>query len=152
MCHSSESGFECEIVFQNSHKHNAVNELAIPVSITCPGCHCRIQDCKGIIDTGATSSMIAQKIAADLELIPHGQTGISGVHGTERANLYRVDLILGQGFILPNIEVSEAGNDAGFDFLIGMDIISHGKMIFLGDELSGSVFKLYLPLAVRLTS
>ena len=150
MCRMQESGFECEIVFPKSKNSNIVKELALPVTVACPACRCHVHDCKGIIDTGATSSMIARRIAAELELEPHGTAGISGVHGTECANLYRVDLIFGRGFVLPDVEVSEAGDNAGFDFLIGMDILAHGKFLFFGDDPSGSLFKLYLPSAVRL--
>lgn len=121
--------FTCSLYFDNYAK-----ELAVPVSIgcRCGDCeHCGLpqRNCRAIFDTGATSSMISSAIAQELELIPVGTANISGVHGTQKTNLYVVNMIFQNGFMIPDIMVSEAGPDGGFELLIGMDIISRGTMV-----------------------
>lgn len=124
--------FVCKLDFDTYAR-----ELAIPVAITCKYGNCHDfgnpqRDCKAIFDTGATASMISSDIANELGLIPYGTATISGVHGTESSNIYIIDMIFRNGFKIPNISVSEAGGSAGFDLLIGMDIISKGTMLLSG--------------------
>lgn len=118
--------FYCVLEYPQTAK-----EIAIPVQIRCSycrNCNTVLKECIGIIDTGATSSMISENVAKELSLLPCGNITVSGVHGTENANLYKVDLVFGESFILPDHTVSGAGNDAGFDILIGMDIIARGDL------------------------
>lgn len=84
--------------------------------------------CNAIWDTGATSSMISANAAKKLMLAPIGLTQIAGVHGISNAKTYLVDVVFGNGFTLHDIKVSEASDFGGFDFLVGMDIISRGIM------------------------
>lgn len=121
--------FSCVLSFDGYAR-----ELAIPVSIGCRCGDCKRcglpeRNCRAIFDTGATSSMISSDIAQELQLIPTGVANISGVHGTQETNLYVVNLIFQNGFVIPRITVSEAGPDGGFELLIGMDIISRGMLI-----------------------
>ena len=126
--------FTCKLEFDTYAR-----ELAIPVSITCKFGNCNDfgnpqRDCKAIFDTGATASMISSDIAEELRLIPYDTATVSGVHGTESSNIYIIDMIFRNGFKIPNISVSEAGGSAGFDLLIGMDIISRGTMLLSGSQ------------------
>lgn len=135
--------FYCELVFPALAK-----ELAVPVELRCTQCqnnNVSLKECVGIIDTGATSSMISENIAKELSLSPCGNITVSGVHGTENASLYKVDIIFGGKYILPDHTVSGAGNDAGFDILIGMDIISRGEL-FLCRKSGKTLFTFSLPL------
>ena len=111
--------FSCELTFLD-----LARELAIPVEIRSSRCRkypLAVKNCIGIIDTGATSSMLTETIARELDLIPSGNITVSGVHGTENANMYEVDIIFGNCCILRDMPVSGANGDAGFDLLIGMD-------------------------------
>lgn len=113
-------------------------EIATPIAISCPdGCQ-PIHRCTAIWDTGATSSMISEQIARALQLKPQGSVKVSGVHGVEDANIYTINLLFGNGFVLEDLQVSEAGNNAGFDVLIGMDVISKGLFIVDGANFSGN--------------
>lgn len=135
--------FYCSLEFSSMAK-----ELAIPVEIRCQKCgnsQTALKECVGIIDTGATSSMISEDVAKKLELEPCGNITVSGVHGTENARLYKVDLIFGGRFVLPDHTVSGAGNDAGFDILIGMDIIARGDLTLSRKE-GKTFFTFALPL------
>ena len=103
--------------------------------------------CRAIWDTGATGSMIAADVAARLGLSPFGETRILGVHGSQKAKVYKVDLVFPKaGVILPGIRVSEADSGGGFDLLVGMDIIGRGMFGIYGDGESLSVV-FGLPLA-----
>lgn len=92
----------------------------------------KVRHCTAIWDTGATSSMITESLAKKLELKSIGKTRISGVHGVEDAAVYRIDLIFGNGFVIPDVRVSEAADNGGFDVLIGMDIIGQGAFYVTG--------------------
>lgn len=92
----------------------------------------KVRHCTAIWDTGATSSMITKSLAKKLELESIGKTRISGVHGVEDAAVYRVNLIFGNGFMIPDVRVSEAADNGGFDVLIGMDIIGQGVFYVTG--------------------
>jgi hypothetical protein len=118
-------------------------EIAIPVQMRCSN-NAILKDCVGIFDTGATGSMISENVAKELSLIPCGNITVSGVHGTENANLYKLDIIFGGKYILPDHTVSGAGNDAGFDLLIGMDIIAMGNLTIFREN-GKTFFTFYLP-------
>ena len=122
-------------------------EVAIPVSLGCQSCNSTdvvLRECTGIIDTGATSTMISEKIAKELELIPSGTVSIAGVHGTKKANQYRVDIDLG-GYILQDHPVSGASGNAGFDLLIGMDILFMGDL-HLVKRHGNTLFRFAIPI------
>ena len=115
--------FTIELIYNSKQK-----ELAIPVTLSANGR--RIVDCIGIIDTGATSTMISELVAEELRLYPCGEISVSGVHGTNRSDLYFVDIAFGD-YRIPNHRVSGAKGNAGFDILIGMDILSMGEFEFV---------------------
>lgn len=134
--------FSCELTFLD-----LARELAIPVEIRSSRCRkypLAVKNCIGIIDTGATSSMLTETIARELDLIPSGNITVSGVHGTENANMYEVDIIFGNCCILRDMPVSGANGDAGFDLLIGMDILSKGEL-YLSNENGKTVFRFGIP-------
>lgn len=106
-------------------------EIATPVYVSAPG-HPRRVRCVAVWDTGATGTMISEKVANDLHLVPCGHTNITGVHGTEKAKQYKIDLSFSNGFVMPDICVAEASNGGGFDVLVGMDIIGNGALFING--------------------
>lgn len=129
--------FHCSITY-----NYPVREIAIPVAISCTICPDKIKNCKGIVDTGATASMISGRIAKQLDLVPNGTVTVSGVHGSTLTNTYLADVSFGNYTFL-NLPVSEADDNAGFDFLIGMDILGMGNFSFSTTS-SGHVFRLFL--------
>lgn len=121
-------------------------EIAIPVSLSCRKCGnsgAVLRACVGIVDTGATSTMIAERVAEELQLTPCGSVSIAGVHGTSNANKYTLDIDLG-GYILTDHPVSGAEGNAGFDLLIGMDILSLGDLHLLKRH-GNAVFRFAIP-------
>lgn len=103
------------------------NEIKTPVKLRNPLTSKEIA-CDAIWDTGATSSMISNTMASALSLKPTGQTSIVGVHGTNTARCYVVNLVFCNGVVLPEVKVAEASNVGGFGFLVGMDIIGRGVL------------------------
>ena len=81
---------------------------------------------KALWDTGATNSVITQKIVTELQLIPTGLAETQGVHGKSKVNTYIVDIGLPSSVCFQNVVVSEGVSFNNFDLLIGMDIIQAG--------------------------
>ena len=81
---------------------------------------------RGLWDTGASRSSIAQRIVDDLNLIPVGNTNISTANGIVTVNVYFVDFGLPNGVTIKNVMVSCSDLGDDIDVLIGMDIIKHG--------------------------
>lgn len=54
----------------------------------------KIHQFKAIWDTGATGSVITQKVVDDCELKPTGMTQSSGVHGIQKVETYLVNIYL----------------------------------------------------------
>lgn len=76
-------------------------------------------------DTGATNSVITERVAKALGLVAAGKMNVHGVNGPAIVNYYVVDIILPGGISATRI-VSEGKSAGDWDVLIGMDIISHG--------------------------
>lgn len=81
---------------------------------------------RALWDTGATASVITQKIVDELGLKPIGMTKVhTASHSDIVAEVYLVSIFLPNRVVVPNIKVTK-GNITGHDMLIGMDIISRG--------------------------
>lgn len=136
--------FACSLYFDT-----LARELAVPVAIACSmqgmvtGADA-LRDCKAIFDTGATSSMISSDIAHALGLQSIDTALVTGIHGTERVPIYTVDVRFKGGFILSSLKVAEAGADAGFDILLGMDVIARGAMLLSSHD-KRTLFAFFYP-------
>ncbi len=82
-------------------------------------------DCEAVWDTGATCSVITQKIVAACNLKPIGMTQVLGVNGSHNSPVYVVNIELPNNSGFPYVKVT-LGDFPGGDLLIGMDIISVG--------------------------
>ena len=90
-----------------------------------------ILDFNAIWDTGATGSVITQKIVDDCDLKPISMTEVRGVHGAQLSEVFLVNIVLPNSVMFENVKVTKAkllGD--GIDALIGMDIISQGDFSF----------------------
>jgi predicted aspartyl protease len=76
-------------------------------------------------DTGATGSVITQKVVDDLNLLPVSFGRAHGVDGEYSTTYYYVDILLPNNVSVNKLRVS-LGKMRGFDLLIGMDIICRG--------------------------
>ena len=80
---------------------------------------------KAIWDTGATASVITQKIVDALHLVPTGVTQVHHAHGKTMAEVYLVKVGLPNRVAFSSVRVTK-GDLASCDMLSGMDIISQG--------------------------
>jgi predicted aspartyl protease len=79
----------------------------------------------GIWDTGATGSVITDKVVTDLGLAPSGKTVVKTANGERLSDVYLVDIGLPNGVRAQDIKVTDAVLSES-DVLIGMDIIGSG--------------------------
>ena len=87
----------------------------------------RINEFRGLWDTGATCSLISSRTATLLGLTPVSKTTIGHANGQSVVNMYNISIVLPNDVLLPFIEVAE-GAFSNFDLLIGMDIITKGDL------------------------
>ena len=81
-------------------------------------------------DTGATSTSITPKIVQECSLAPIGVADVTGVHGTQQANVYLIDVYLPNNVRIRDIPAPAMAliDDASDDVLIGMDVIGFGDL------------------------
>ncbi len=87
--------------------------------------HPPINNYIAIWDTGATNSVISQKVINELSLKSIGKTRVSTVGGNGIADRFSVNILLPNQVIFSTLQVTQ-GIITGADVLIGMDIISQG--------------------------
>ena len=80
---------------------------------------------KAIWDTGATRTTVAPRVVTECGLVPTGMVNLTGIHGTEPAPTFLVNLQLPNN-VQATVRVAQAGQILGGDILIGMDIIGAG--------------------------
>ena len=97
-----------------------------------------------LIDTGATGSCISRRFATEAQLKPFKMGTVLGAHGVAIVPVYRVDVLLPNGILFPNMDVAEfyGGND--FDFIVGMNILRMGDMA-LTNAKGKTVFSFRIP-------
>lgn len=103
-----------------------VSEAFDPSSPTPP----QFKEYVGIWDTGATGSVITQKIVNELGLKPSGKTTVYHADGkTPDVPTFLVNLGLPQKVLISGVKVSLGKLGKDVDVLIGMDIISMGDFV-----------------------
>lgn len=80
---------------------------------------------KAIWDTGATGSVISQKVVDELNLQPSGFIPVHHAGGCDLSPWYKINIMLPNNVGFSEIKVTQA-KLASADVLIGMDIISLG--------------------------
>ncbi len=75
-------------------------------------------------DTGATNTVISQKVVDDLNLKPIGMAKVQTANSVCTCEVFIVSVFLPSKVIMPSVRVTKG--DMGGDILIGMDIMSKG--------------------------
>jgi hypothetical protein len=83
-------------------------------------------DFNAIWDTGATASVITQAVVDKCGLKPTGMIQVHGVHGTDVAETYAVNIGLPNLVRFKMLTVTKGKLVGGAEALIGMDIITAG--------------------------
>lgn len=106
--------------------------------------HRQFRKYNSIWDTGATNSVISQKVVDECDLKPTGMVNISHAGGTSHCETYLVSIFLRNNVGVPQIKVTKANLGPDTDILIGMDIIALGD--FAITNLDGkTVFSFRIP-------
>ena len=79
-----------------------------------------------IWDTGATASVITQRVVDACGLQPIGMTQVQGVHGASTVETYLVNIHLPNKVGVQHVQVTKGNLGDGASVLIGMDIITLG--------------------------
>ena len=88
----------------------------------------RIRD--AVWDTGATSSNISERTAREMGLQPVDTGMLITAIGAKEVPIYMVDVLISKGVVIRNLRVfGSPMKNRDVEFIIGMDIISRGKLI-----------------------
>lgn len=118
-----------------------VSESFIPNGNNAP--HPQIKKYVALWDTGATASVITQKVVDELKLKPTGMIKAFHAQGEGFVNTYLVNILLPNSVGFHSLQVTE-GTLNGFDVLIGMDIISKGDLSLCNSD-GKSIFSFQVP-------
>lgn len=89
------------------------------------GSHPAIETFEAIWDTGATNSVITQKVIDACSLVATGVAEVHGVNSTSLSDTYLVNIVLPNKFIVSGARVTK-GDLPDAEILIGMDVINQG--------------------------
>lgn len=110
-------------------------EIVTPVGVSEPygpglgdASSVRLKTFKGVWDTGATCSVVSQRIVDVLKLQPIDRAVAETASGSYDACGYLVAIYLPNGVVFPAIRVIDSPAIGGADALIGMDIIGDGDL------------------------
>ena len=77
-------------------------------------------------DTGATKSVITEKVVQECDLKPIGVTTVHHVEGESRSDVYLASIWLPDKVCFPQLRVTKGMSGGGADVLLGMDVICMG--------------------------
>jgi len=80
----------------------------------------------GIWDTGATNTVITERVARECGLKPIGVTNVETAGGRKRSNVYLVSIGLPNTVGVSSLRVTEGILNGNVEVLIGMDVIGGG--------------------------
>jgi hypothetical protein len=88
----------------------------------------------GIWDTGATNSVITEKVVNECELKPIGIVKVFHGGGEDLRNVFLVNIVLPNRVGISNLRVTQGNITGGCDVLIGMDVMSKGDFVLSNFE------------------
>jgi predicted aspartyl protease len=86
-------------------------------------------DLSAIWDTGATGSVITQRVVDELGLKPISIALVHGVGGIQESPVFLVNILLPMNVTIGMVRVTLGNLPAGTDVLIGMDVITVGDFV-----------------------
>jgi len=97
-----------------------------------------------LVDTGATGSCISRRFASGAQLKSFKMGKVHSAQGVSVVPVYRVDVLLPNGILITNMDVTEFNGGNDFDFIIGMNILRMGDMA-LTNAKGKTVFSFRIP-------
>lgn len=114
--------------FTLKSKKGLARVLTTPITVLIPNTLTHIKS-NAIWDTGASASVITDKVVKQLGLIPTGMSVVSTANGTVNQPTYIVDIQLPNNVTVKDVTVTGVAALSGnCDVLIGMDIINTGDL------------------------
>jgi len=86
------------------------------------------EDVEAIWDTGASGTVLSERLVKKLNLPPIGKRLVSSCSESYESSVYIVDIALPNNVGVVGVQVTEAKNIGRFDVLIGIDIITIGDL------------------------
>jgi hypothetical protein len=105
---------------------SSVVKVYTPVLNKSKGPDKQTADLVGIWDTGATGTVITQRVVDELEIMPIGRTEVHHAQGSDESPVFLVDLQLPMMVVIQGLAVTLGKLPPGVDVLIGMDVIGTG--------------------------
>jgi hypothetical protein len=104
-----------------------ISKAVSPINITVPPevVQCA-KDYIFIWDTGATNSVISQKVVDECGFKPTGIAKVQSATETKLCETFLVSIFLPNGAVMPSVRVTKVDILADCDILIGMDVINQG--------------------------
>ncbi len=96
-----------------------------------------------IWDTGATNTVITEKVVNTCGLKPIGMARVNTVNGQADCPVFLVNLLLPSNVVFHHLRVTQ-GQLIGADMLIGMDVITRGDFAITNKD-AKTVFSLRMP-------
>jgi predicted aspartyl protease len=91
-------------------------------------------DVRAMWDTGSKLTCISTDLVRYFGLAPVDTLKLTSIHGTKKANVYLIDIILPDNITIANVAAAEIDAGGEFDILIGMNIISLGDFAITNDN------------------
>ena len=111
-----------------TYAQGLLNVLENQVGITASGGDDsqKVKFFQAVWDTGATATVITEKVVSECGLTESGKTELHGVLGSEITPTYLVDVFLPNKVRVREVTVAKALLTGDSDILVGMDIIGMG--------------------------
>jgi len=110
--------------------------------------NCGAKEYIAIWDTGATGTVISQKIVQECGLKSIGLVKVHTANEERLSNVYLVGVFLPSNVLFSQVRVTE-GTILGADVLIGMDIITRGDFVVTNKD-GKTVFSFRMPSVERI--
>lgn len=93
----------------------------------------RVRD--AVLDTGATNSVISEKMAREMGLQPVDTGVLVTATGHREVPVYIIDVLISGGLRVRNLRVfGSPMENREIEFILGMDVISRGKLVIDSSE------------------
>ena len=110
-----------------TYGHGPLSVLKNKVGITaCGDDSQKLKLFQAVWDTGATATVITEKVVSECVLKESGETELHGVLGSETTPTYLVDVFLPNKVRVVEVTVAKAPLTGDSEILVGMDIIGTG--------------------------